>query len=112
MGEFRYVVINPTGQVEVKTLPRTDFKDTLSALQKAVGGYIEAIGLPENGLIGWVNEDGYAQGLKYNYPGMAVLARFGWTQPIVGPLVFTGEANQDAAGLTDFQLSLIQRLIP
>lgn len=110
MTEFNFAVIDPTGHLEVQTVS-SELSTTLKALQTSVGGYVEAIRLSENGMIGWVNEDGYGLGLPLNLPGMAVLAHFGWTQPIVGPLVLTGEADYDAAGLTDGQLTEIIRVL-
>lgn len=54
-------------------------KPTLDELQKAVGGYIEVVYLP-NSLVLVVNEDGLGMGLSMN-----VLASKMSQRPVVGP---------------------------
>jgi len=44
-------------------------RETLEVFQRLVGGYIEAVSLPEYGVTMWVNEDGIAKGLPPNRLG-------------------------------------------
>tara|TARA_Y100001951_G_scaffold66906_1_gene53903 strand:+ start:1983 stop:2402 length:420 start_codon:yes stop_codon:yes gene_type:complete len=80
---------------ETITVEPTDVVD-LTALQDAVGGYIERVPLPPDSPVTmWVNEDG----LSLRLPGNAVASRYyrqAWGNPhnvnmkIVGNAVFTG----------------------
>lgn len=60
----------------------------LSALQAAVGGYIERVRVRFNGRVrdAYVNEDGYSKGLLVNRPAMAILAEPFQGATIVGNL--------------------------
>ena len=71
----------------------------LSILQNAVGGYIEAVDLEDN-LTMWVNEEGKLNGLPIN--AMATMLwekHFGFTDVIVGDVIFTGGTGSEGETL-------------
>lgn len=93
--------VTPAGEVEVYNFSNPD---ELSALQGAVGGWVQAIDLNDH-LSLWVNEEGKMIGLEHN-----PLAQLIWdmsfgpeTDYIVGTAVFTGtpDADGETQGLTD-----------
>ena len=71
----------------------------LAVLQDAVGGYIEAVDLADN-LTMWVNEEGKLNGLPIN-PMATMLweKHFGFTDVIVGDVIFTGGTGSEGETL-------------
>ncbi|MFR7272475.1 DUF3846 domain-containing protein [Streptococcus pneumoniae] len=81
------------------------FPNTLEALQKAVGGYIEAVRVNESIII-WCNEHGPMMGLNHNFH----LCRNGWLQDsIVGDVIITGSEDGENVSLTDDEIEEIQK---
>lgn len=71
----------------------------LSTLQKAVGGYIEAVDLSDN-LTMWVNEEGKLNGLPINAIATLLWEKhFGFTDVIVGDVIFTGGTGDEGETL-------------
>ena len=64
---------------------RADCERSLEAYQKAVGGYIEAVTLRNEGLM-YVNEEGLLQKLPINYVASTLAEK-----PIVGNVVMLTE---------------------
>lgn len=78
-----------------------------ATLSRAVGGFIEAVNLP-NGLTLWVNEEGKLDGLPVNeYATRLFVSAFGAVDVIVGNAIVTGGADDDGEtlGLTDKQIA-------
>jgi hypothetical protein len=77
-----------------------DMPSTLEGMQAEVGGYIEAVALGPDEIMGWVNEDGQMLGLERN-PVATLLAPSGmW---LVGPMLVTGRGTGELAGLSEEQ---------
>jgi hypothetical protein len=87
---------------------------SLEKLQKAVGGYVQAIDLCE-GLTMWCNEEGKMMSLPHNPFGQAFwetafpVSEFGRTDYIVGDIVLTGGADNegDTLGLTSDEIEAL-----
>lgn len=82
-----------------------DIPNTLAALQALVGGYVEAIYLPD-GYIAVANEEGLLQGLapSAHLPG----------QVLVGPVAVTKTDPADPeqfAGLTDADVAAVRQWV-
>ena len=75
-------------------------ENTLSKMQEAVGGYVQAIDLSPT-LTMWCNEEGKLQNLARNFTAQVLWdARFGsGTDLIVGDVVFTGGTDDEGATL-------------
>jgi hypothetical protein len=73
---------------------------SLTALQQAVGGWVQAIGLTDS-LTLWLNEEGKLNGLPHNLKGQAIWDSFFGidTDYIVGNIVLTGGADEDGETL-------------
>jgi hypothetical protein len=92
------LVISPAGQVE-----RLDISEnSLSQLQNAVGGLIEAVDIKED-LTMWVNEEFLFSGNEPNLVATAYFEIAGGTYPILGSVVFTGGSDSEGytMGLSD-----------
>ena len=84
---------------------------SLEKLQKAVGGYVQAVDLCE-GVTMWCNEEGKMMSLPHNPFGQAFwetafpVSEFGRTDYIVGDIVLTGGADDegDTLGLTSEEI--------
>lgn len=99
----------------ITTLGEATFIDlsegSLEKLQKAVGGYVQAVDLSE-GLTMWCNEEGKMMSLPHNPFGQAFwevafpLSEYGRTDYIVGDIVLTGGADDegDTLGLTSDEI--------
>lgn len=88
------VTIPAHGDLTTVTIPSADAE--LEILQRLVGGYIEGVTLPADGLIGFVNEEGKILDLPANE--RATLGMHGRLLPgdfISGTLVVTGPYNED-----------------
>lgn len=81
---------------------RIEIDNTLEALQKAVGGYIETVTLFENVTL-ICNEEGLMMGLLYNMEFMGM--RF------VGPVLVVGRAEDDFRSLTDEETQFVMKHI-
>ena len=87
---------------------------SLEKLQKAVGGYVQAIDLCE-GLTMWCNEEGKMMSLPHNPFGQAFwetafpVSEFGRTDYIVGDIVLTGGADNegDTLGLSSDEIEAL-----
>ena len=85
--------------------------DSLEKLQKAVGGYVQAVDLCE-GVTMWCNEEGKMMSLPHNPFGQAFwetafpVSEFGRTDYIVGDIVLTGGVDDegDTLGLTSEEI--------
>lgn len=86
------IIIKTTGETEIVDIAN----DELATLQKAVGGYIEAVALNDN-LTMWLNEEGKVEGLPHNPLAQHFFdLRFGTgVDYIVGNAVFTGGADEN-----------------
>ena len=75
--------------------------DTLTTLQDAVGGYIEAVDLSDR-LTMWCNEEGKLIGLPHNTLAQHIWAAFFPYSPdrIVGNVVFIGGVDDDGNTVT------------
>ena len=86
-----------------------DPSNELTQLQSLVGGYIQAVTLP-NGVTMWLNEEGKLHGLEHNSSAQRLFDRsFGAGYDlIVGDAVLMGGADEegDTLGLTEEQVAL------
>ena len=88
------VIIKEPGQ-----RPReTEIENSLSALQQAVGGYIETVTLAEDCCI-ICNEEGRLQWLPYNLTFCGV--------SFVGTILFVGVAGDEFADLSEQQVEIL-----
>ena len=88
------VIIKEPGQ-----RPReTEIENSLSALQQAVGGYIETVTLAEDCCI-ICNEEGWLQGLPYSLTFCGV--------SFVGTILFVGVAGDEFADLSEQQVEIL-----
>jgi hypothetical protein len=101
----RAVVVNTDGTTETIDLSASS---ELSALQGAVGGWVQVIEI-NNNLAMWLNEEGKLESLPHNrvaqwYWDMAFGAD---TDYIVGNVVFTGGLDREGEtlGLTEEQVA-------
>lgn len=91
---------------------------SLEKLQKAVGGYVQAVDLCE-GVTMWCNEEGKMMSLPHNPFGQAFwetafpVSEFGRTDYIVGDIVLTGGADDegDTLGLTTEEIELLLQTV-
>lgn len=104
------IKISTTG--EVTNLDLTD--DSLSTLQSAVNGWVQAVDLARD-LTMWCDEEGKLVGLDHN-----PYAQFMWdtvfgahTDYLVGDIVLTGGADDEGEtlGLTDEQEQIIRNVV-
>jgi len=88
--------------------------DSLTTLQTAVGGWVQAIDIATD-MTMWCNEEGKLISLPHN-----PFAQFMWdksfgtyTDYIVGDIVLTGGTDEDGAtlGLTDEQVQVIGKIV-
>lgn len=88
--------------------------DSLTTLQTAVGGWVQAIDITTD-MTMWCNEEGKLISLPHN-----PFAQFMWdksfgtyTDYIVGDIVLTGGTDEDGAtlGLTDEQVQVIGKIV-
>jgi len=87
---MKSVIVKINGEVEVKEL------NGLQELQKAVGGYIEAINLPNYGT-GFVNEEGKLNNLPLNVVATVAYSKSnGFSHDVlVGDVIFTGDVDEE-----------------
>lgn len=109
VAPWRFLVIASTGELTMHT---TTPALVLSALQSAVGGYIEPVAVEPPDLLALANEDGAALDLAPSPIGTAVLRELGaiaWFFPsgVLGPIAFIGSRGTVETGLTNEQITLI-----
>lgn len=100
-----FLTIPPTGKPEFVEVPGAFV--TLAPLQKAIGGYVETLGLTDD-LTLWVNEDGIALGLQPNHVAAhLVVVLTGQFHRLYGTAVLTGGVDEDGEtlGLTPEQVA-------
>ena len=78
-----------------------EIENTLEALQRGVGGKLEAVTLASDACI-LCNEEGRLLGMPYNTTICGV--------SFVGPLLIAGIAGEDFAGLTEQQVDRLRTL--
>ena len=90
-----------------------DAGKTLKILQKAVGGWVQAVGLRDDLTI-WVNEEGKIHNLPFNAKATEIWTHFyGNTDLIAGNAVFTGGADEEGETLaisSDAEAFIYQRV--
>ena len=112
---FRYLTKGDTKMVKAITITTDNTvtcfdmdKNSLELLQKAVGGYVQAINLDDT-LTLWCNEEGKMMNLPHNEKAQILWDNvFGsGTDYIVGNIVLTGGADDEGEiiGLTDEQIN-------
>ena len=79
---------------------RIDIDNTLQALQKAVGGYIETVTLFEDITL-ICNEEGRLMGLPYNMEFLGI--------HFVGPVLAVGRIEDEFRSLTDEETQLVMK---
>lgn len=81
------LLITAEGDARILNLPESD---SLSVLQDAVGGWIDAVRHRQFGIVAYVNDEGLLQGLR---PNVSATLMFG--QLLVGDVVLVGSHNAD-----------------
>ena len=79
-----------------------EIENTLEALQRGVGGKLEAVTLASDACV-LCNEEGRLLGMPYNTTICGV--------SFVGPLLIVGIAGEDFAGLTEQQVDRLRTLL-
>lgn len=115
LNEVRALIVEPNGSATVRYVAVQ-----LAALNKIVGGYLEAIapsGMWPGSWHAYINEEGKLHGLPSNRVATALAKAAGWSahgDELVGPAVFLGtgpgddEEDGDAAGESDVPELLIE----
>jgi hypothetical protein len=105
---MRALVIEAESQeTRVIDIPRDA---ALKPLQEAVGGWVECVSLPKNGLEMWLNEEGKVMGLLTNYAATKVWeSEYGPTDVMAGDVVFTGPAD-DEGYITELEEEVLETL--
>ena len=86
------ILLDVEGKVSTLDL---DFMDSLRILQRAVGGWVQAVDFRDDLTI-WVNEEGKLNNLPINVEATKIWAHFyGNTDFIVGNAVFTGGTDEN-----------------
>lgn len=91
----RAILVYPDGRITVEQR----FALSLESLQRAVGGYIEAVTDQSGSWTMYVNEEGKVIGLPVNRSATALATAAGWRgmpgDVLVGPVVFVGPVGED-----------------
>ena len=77
-----------------RSVEEIEIENTLEALQKEVGGYIETVTLVRGYAVMIVNEEGLLRGIPSNLTASAVAAR-----KIVGPALVVGVDGEEFADI-------------
>lgn len=85
-----------------KPAKRIDIDNTLEALQKAVGGYIETVTLFEDVTL-ICNEEGRLMDLPYNMEFLGI--------HFVGPVLVVGRAEEEFRSLTEEESQRVMKYI-
>lgn len=83
-------------KLEGRTHETIDIENTLEALQKAVGGYIETVRLRVDNAVMIVNEEGLLLGLPFNAAASALAG-----QTIVGAALVVGVDGEEFTDAPD-----------
>lgn len=83
-------------KLEGRTHEVIEIENTLEALQKAVGGYIETVRLRVDNAVMIVNEEGLLLGLPYNVTASGFAG-----QPIVGTAIIVGVNGEEFTDIPD-----------
>lgn len=84
-----------------------EIEDSLEALQREVGGYIERV-VFGRGIDAYVNEEGMILGMDYN---RTVITPYG-PIPVVGPMIVVSHDEEGATiGLTEEQIQRTLRIL-
>ena len=105
MSKALFISVN--GNIEVREFSK---EQEYKVISTAVGGFVEAVSLPKQKVVLWVNEEGKLRDLELNTYGTALWANnFGLTDWIAGDIIITGETDEEgySTGLTDEQISLL-----
>lgn len=82
-----------TGEAHLVDIPRDN---TLKAFQEAVGGWVECVALPRQGVDMWLNEEGKLIGLPMNATATRLWeSEYGRTDVMMGDVVITGAADSE-----------------
>ena len=105
---MRALVIEAESQeTRVIDIPR---EASLKPLQEAVGGWVECVALPQNGVDMWLNEEGKLIGLLTNQAATKVWeSEYGPTDIMAGNVVFTGPADEEGY-ITDLDEEVAESL--
>lgn len=105
MSNAIQVIQIKAGSASVKVVK--NFNHTTENMQKAVGGWLEALPFgTSNNIVIWLNEEGKLANLE---PTIAVLSKTGEVRDvIVGDIIITGARMHDTVGLTDAQVKFIK----
>jgi hypothetical protein len=111
-ARLTFVVVEPDGVLRVVEHDQTHWS-TLSALQSAVGGWLELVPTATRDLVAYVDEDGLRLNRPANPVGTLVLAALGSRARhaagvLLGPLVLVGSRGPSEVSLTADQLDLIR----
>lgn len=95
-SKIRILALYTDGAMEV-----LEIENTLAAMQKMVGGYIEAVQMGK-GYVVIANEEGLIQRLRFN------LNTAHWPNPLVGDVFVTKAKGEEFASLTDEDLKYLK----
>lgn len=115
MSTFQAVVVNTDGTAETVTWTPSSDMPTYRHLQKYVGGLIDVVALaPDMDM--WVNDEGLILNLEPNLAATvlaAYLRRRAPLTPFVGPVVFTGGADDEGEtrSLSDEAVELLHKSV-
>ena len=106
----RILTLKTNNLLEVAEYPTADMGDSLKFLQNIVGGYIEFINLPKQGVVMVMNEEGKLHGLPTNvFASVLFYQNYQETRDfIVGDVAFlSAEVDEygDPAGLSNEQVN-------
>lgn len=111
MSAINYLRVTTEGAISVITATN---EDSLSKLQDAVGGWVQAIDLSDT-LSMWCNEEGKLINLPHNPYAQVIWDEvFGaQTDYIVGDVVFTGGTDDEGytLGISDEQVERVRKAV-
>jgi len=85
--------------VQVRAIDIAENNKELENLQREVGGWVQAVELTPT-ITMWCNEEGKMIGLPLNYAATRIWTKvFGYTDAIMGKVVFTGGADDEGETL-------------
>jgi hypothetical protein len=85
--------------VQIKAIDIAENNKELENLQREVGGWVQMVELSPT-ITMWCNEEGKLIGLPLNYAATRIWTKvFGYTDAIMGQVVFTGGSDDDGETL-------------